>query len=48
MKNELISDNDIPEKINPITKETAIAVEEFLFTKLLSDVKKKKNIFAFV
>jgi len=39
---DLILDKNISEEMNPITKETAIAVQEFLFKKLLSDVKKKK------
>ena len=39
---DLILDKNISEEMNPITKETAIAVQEFLFKKLLSDVKNKK------
>ncbi len=39
---DLILDKNISEEMNPITKETAIAVQEFLFKRILSDVKKKK------
>ena len=39
---DLILDKNVSEEMNPITKETAIAVQEFLFKKLLSDVKNKK------
>ena len=39
---ELVLDKNISDEINPITKDTAIAVQKFLFKKLLSDVKKKK------
>jgi len=39
---DLILNKNVSEEMNPITKETAIAVQEFLFKKLLSDVKNKK------
>lgn len=39
---DLILSKNISEEMNPITKETVIAVQEFLFKKLLSDVKSKK------
>ena len=39
---DLILDKNVTEEMNPITKETAIEVQEFLFKKMLSDAKKKK------
>ena len=39
---DLILSKNIPEEANPITQETVIAMQEFLFKKLLSDVKNKK------
>jgi uncharacterized protein YaaR (DUF327 family) len=37
-----VLDKNIPFKINPITQETTRQIQEFLFKKLLSDVKDKK------
>ena len=39
---DMILDKNISDEMNPITKNTAIAVQEFLFKRILSDVKKKK------
>ena len=42
---DLMLDKNITPEMNPITKETVIEVQKFLFKKLLSDIKRKKISF---
>ena len=42
ISDDMILDKNISDEMNPITQETAVAVQEFLFKRILSDVKEKK------